>query len=67
MLSDLLKPWDAATLETILNETLDLAKLRTVSYDALSHLGHFLPALLLANNVGGDPKGDTVSSEFTHK
>jgi hypothetical protein len=63
---DPLKPWDAATLETILNETLELAKLRTVDYDALSHVGHLLPALLLANNVGGDPKGDTVSSEFAH-
>jgi hypothetical protein len=64
---DPVKKWDASTLEAILNETLELAKLRTVDYDALSQVGHFLPALLLANNVGGDPKGDTVSSEFIQK
>ncbi len=61
------KQWDASTIEAILNETLELAKLRTVDYDALSQVGHFLPALLLANNAGGDLKGDTVSSEFTQK
>jgi hypothetical protein len=59
------KPWDTDTLEAILNETLDLAKLRAVDYDDLSHFGHFLPALFTANNVGGDPHGDTVSSDFS--
>ena len=58
------KPWDIATLEAILNETLELAKLRLVDYDALSAVGHLLPALFLARNTGGDPYGDTVSSEF---
>lgn len=59
------KPWAVPTLEAILNETLDLARLRTVDYDTLSRLGHFLPALFLACNLGGDPHGDTVSSDFT--
>lgn len=56
--------WDAATLAAIVTETCELAKLRTVDYDALSGLGHLLPAIFLANNVGGDPAGDTVSSKI---
>jgi len=53
-----------ADLEAIVTETLELAKLRAVDYDALSGLGHVLPAIFLANNVGGDPGGDTVSSQL---
>ena len=55
-------PWTAATLEAIVAETLELAKLRAVDHDALTSLGHVLPAIFLANNAGGDPAGDTVSS-----
>ncbi len=61
---DLAKPWDAFTLEAIVTETLELAKLRAVDYDAISSLGNLLPAVFLANNVGGDPAGDTVSSSL---
>jgi hypothetical protein len=57
-------PWDAGTLEAIVAETLELAKLRAVDYDAISSLGQLLPAVFLANNVGGDPAGDTVSSSL---
>jgi len=67
ILPDLKKKWDESTLAAILNETLDLAKLRTVDYDSLSKVGHLLPALFVAHNVGGDPHGDTISSEFAGK
>jgi hypothetical protein len=56
--------WDETILATILNETLDLAKLRTVDYDSLDQVGHLLPATLIANNIGGDHHGDTVSTQF---
>jgi hypothetical protein len=59
---DLSRPWDVDTLEAIVTESLELAKLRAVDYDALASLGHLLPAIFLANNVGGDLAGDTVSS-----
>jgi hypothetical protein len=32
----------------------------------MTKTGQFLPGLLLANNRGGDPAGDTVSTEFGH-
>ena len=56
--------WEISMFAQILNETLDLAKLRTVDYDSLSEVGHLLPALLVAHNVGGEPLGDTISAEF---
>lgn len=59
---DLSKPWDEETLIAIIGETLDLSKLRMVDYDNLQGLGHILPAIYLANNVGGVTGGDTVST-----
>lgn len=56
------KAWDVATLEAVLTETFELAKLRAVDYDSLSGVGHLLPAAFVAANAGGDPAGDTVSS-----
>ena len=53
-------PWDLATLESILLETLELAKLRTVDGDALGDVGHFLPALLF----GFNSSNDAVSTDF---
>ncbi len=53
-------PWDLATLDAIVSETLDLACLRAVDVDALDAIGHFLPALYFAINL----KGDTVSTDF---
>jgi hypothetical protein len=55
------QPWDLATLERVLRETLDLAKLRAVDTEALSQLGHFLPALFFASNA----RGKTVSTDFS--
>lgn len=61
------KPWDIPTLEKIVGETLDLAKVRAVDYNALFGMGHLLPAVFIANNSGGDPYGDTVSTTFAVK
>ncbi|MEO1401446.1 MAG: hypothetical protein AAFV72_09415 [Cyanobacteria bacterium J06635_1] len=56
--------WTLETLEAIVQETLDLAKLRAVDNAALfeedTH-GQLLPALYLAMN----PDGDTVSTDFS--
>jgi hypothetical protein len=60
------QPWDAALLQAVLEETLDLVHLRTIDHDAVAKAGQFLPGLLFANNRGGDPAGDTVSTEFGH-
>lgn len=61
------RSWDMDTLEGILLETLELAKLRAVDPDALAaqgYLGHYLPALYFAYNKGGDPNGDTIATDF---
>jgi len=58
---DPLKPWDLATLEKVLLETLDLVKIRVVDTHALTDLGQFLPALFFAFN----PDHRTVSTDFT--
>ncbi len=55
------RPWDLATLEKILLETLDLVKIRAVDTHALSDLGQFLPALFFTFN----PDHRTVSTDFT--
>jgi hypothetical protein len=53
-------PWELGTLESILLETLELAKLRTVDPDSLGEVGHFLPALLF----GFNSQNDAVSTDF---
>jgi hypothetical protein len=53
--------WDLETLEAVLLETMDLARLRAVDPDALGEVGHFLPALYFAANIAGD----TVATDFT--
>jgi hypothetical protein len=58
------EPWDRPTLEAVLTESIELAHLRAVDPDVLPPLGHLIPALHLAMNVGGDPDGDTISSSF---
>jgi hypothetical protein len=45
------KPWDLATFEAILNETFDLAQQRLVDLDTLPWLGHFLPAIYVADSA----------------
>lgn len=53
--------WSLATLLDVLNETLDLAKIRAVHNEGLEGLGQLLPALYLATNV----RQDTVSTDFS--
>jgi hypothetical protein len=54
------RDWELATLEAILLETLDLARLRLVDPDSLGETGQFLPALLFSHNVAGE----AVSTDF---
>ena len=54
-------PWTVGSLQQVLLETLDLARIRAVDSDALDEVGHYLPALYFACNVNGD----TVSTDFT--
>ena len=56
--------WAVATLEAILLETLELAKLRLVDSERRTTLGHFLPALLLARNAGDRGRGDTIATNY---
>lgn len=59
---DITQPWTPWSLQQVLLETLDLARIRAVDPDALGEVGHFLPAMYFAYNTGGD---DTVSTDFT--
>jgi hypothetical protein len=52
--------WTAATLQQVLSETLDLAKMRVVDPSLLGEIQHFLPALYFASNA----QGDTVSTDW---
>jgi hypothetical protein len=54
-------PWSVWSLQQVLLETLDLARIRAVDPDALDEVGHYLPALYFALNL----QGDTVSTDFT--
>src|SRR5262249_31687920 len=53
--------WSDDLLLAILNETPDLAKVRTVDPDPIRDVGQILPALFSAFNA----EGHTVSSQFT--
>jgi hypothetical protein len=57
---DLDQPWNLWSLQQVLLETLDLARIRAVDPDALDEVGHYLPALYFAVNTAGD----TVSTDF---
>ena len=54
------EPWTVGSLNRVLVETLDLARLRAVGPEALGDIRHFLPAAYLAFNVDGD----AVSSDL---
>lgn len=54
-------PWTIWSLQQILLETLDLARIRAVDPVTLDEVGHYLPALYFAYNT----LGDTVSTDFT--
>lgn len=58
---DLDQPWNLWSLQQVLLETLDLARLRAVDPDALDEVGHYLPALYFAANSAGE----TVSTDFS--
>lgn len=45
--------WDLDTLEAVVLETLELAKIRGVDLDHLPGVGHYLPALHFAQNISG--------------
>jgi len=56
--------WTADMLADIVAETSALAALRAIDPDLVPAVGHLLPALLLAHNVGGDVNGDTISTQL---
>jgi hypothetical protein len=53
--------WDDQLVSEILQETLELAKIRTVDLDSVKQVGEILPALYFPLNL----KGATVSANFT--
>ena len=53
--------WNLWSLQQVLLETLDLARLRAVDPESLDELGQYLPALYFAVNDAGD----TVSTDFS--
>jgi hypothetical protein len=55
------RPWTVWSLQQVLLETLDLARIRAVDPDALDEVGHYLPALYFAFNTAGH----AVSADFT--
>jgi hypothetical protein len=57
---DLDQPWSLWSLQQVLLETLDLARIRAVDSAALFQVGHYLPALYFAANAAGD----TISTDF---
>jgi hypothetical protein len=54
-------PWNLWSMQQVLLETLDLARIRAVAPDALAGLGHYLPAIYLAVNAAGE----TVSADLS--
>jgi hypothetical protein len=58
---DVESPWTTWSLQQVLLETLDLARIRAVDSVTLDEVGHYLPALYFAYNT----LGDTVSTDFT--
>jgi hypothetical protein len=57
---ELESPWTIWSLQQVLLETLDLARVRGVDTDALDDVGHYLPALYFACNTNNE----TVSTDF---
>jgi hypothetical protein len=55
------QPWTIWSLQQVLLETLDLARIRAVDSEVLDEVGHYLPALYFAFNV----LNETVSTDFT--
>ena len=57
---DVGQPWNLDTLEAVLLDTLELARLRLVDPDAMTELDQFLPALYFGVNAAND----AVSTRF---
>ena len=55
------QPWTIWSMQRVLLETLDLARIRAVDPDSLDEVGHYLPAVFVAANAAGD----TVSTDFS--
>ena len=55
------QPWNLWSLQQVLLETLDLARIRAVDPDALDEVGHYLPAMYFAVNNANE----TVSTNLT--
>lgn len=58
---DIDSPWTIWSLQQVLLETLDLARIRGVDTDSLHEVGHYLPAMYFAYNSNND----TVTTDFT--
>jgi hypothetical protein len=56
--------WTLPSVESTLLDAIEMAHLRAVDPDTLGDIGHFLPALLFAVNIGDGPP-DTISSDLT--
>ena len=54
-------PWTIWSLQQVLLETLDLARIRGVDTDSVHEVGHYLPAMYFAYNSNND----TVTTDFT--
>jgi hypothetical protein len=52
--------WTAGSLQKVLFETMDLAKMRVVDPSLLGEAQHFLPALYFGSNA----QGDTISTDW---
>jgi hypothetical protein len=55
--------WNDFLVTDILEEALELTKIRLVDLDSLQQVGHILPALYFALNL----EEDTISANFTSK
>lgn len=56
--------WTLPIVEGTLLDAIEMAQLRAVDPDSLDDVGHFLPALLLAVNLG-DTTPDAISTDLT--
>lgn len=54
--------WSMETLADVVEESIDMAKLRTVDRDALDALGHLLPGLTLPTNESEAAEGPDTAS-----
>jgi hypothetical protein len=61
---DMSASWTLPSVEGTLLDAVEMARLRTVDPDALEGVGHFLPALMFAVNLG-DATPDTISTDLT--